>query len=249
MHGVIGFIGAVNKLLSQVQPSHVIAVFDGETTNPRKQIEPDYKANRPNFCDVPDAENPFSQLPLVYKALDEMHITRYETVDCEADDVIAAYALQAQAHSKVVIASFDSDFFQLISDNVSVFRYRGKSSVLADEHYLQQRLGVAPREYALFKALCGDQSDNLTGVSGIGPKNAARLVHGCTTPNELFAKLAVSEGRIATLALQNESLVRHNYRLIKLNADTSLPLTIDSLHAPTEQRKTMDVLRAAGIWN
>lgn len=59
-------------------------------------------------------------------ALDFMGIKHTETTDCETDDIVAAYVFNRTNDSEIVISSFDSDYFQLISPNVSVLRYRGK---------------------------------------------------------------------------------------------------------------------------
>lgn len=75
---------------------------------------------------VNETENPFSQLTDVYKALDYMEINYIEATDCETDDMMASYALSFCDNANVVIYSFDSEFFQLISERISVLRYRGE---------------------------------------------------------------------------------------------------------------------------
>ena len=177
IQGVIGFIGAINKLVESYNPSHLLVMFDGEKTNPRKDILEEYKANRIDYSAVPDDENPFTQLPYIYEALDYMGIRWSETTDCETDDVIAAYATKYGHSSEIIISSFDSDYFQLINDNVKVVRYRGKCSMLCDEQYINEKYGVSPSLYLDFKCLVGDTADNIPGVKGIGPKTAAKLIN------------------------------------------------------------------------
>jgi DNA polymerase-1 len=118
IHGVIGFIGALNRLADSCSPTHLVVMFDGEKENPRKDILKEYKANRIDYSEVPEDENPFTQLPIIYEALDYMGIKHAETTDCETDDVIAAYAMRYGKADEVVISSFDSDYFQLITDKV-----------------------------------------------------------------------------------------------------------------------------------
>lgn len=93
----------------------------------RCELEPEYKANRIDFHDVCESENPYSQLPDIYKALEFLGIKTFETIQCEADDLIASYVL-SYTDINIVISSFDSDFFQLLSEKVSVLRYRGKKT-------------------------------------------------------------------------------------------------------------------------
>ncbi len=78
---------------------------------------------------VNEIENPFSQLPDVYNALDYMGINYIETTNCEADDMIASYVLSFCDNFNIVICSFDSNFFSLISERISVLRYRGKNTM------------------------------------------------------------------------------------------------------------------------
>ena len=161
IQGTLGFIGALLKIIRKVDPTHILAVFDGEHENSRCEIDADYKANRIDYSMVNEKENPFSQLPDVYKALDYMGINYIETTNCEADDMIASYALSFCDNSDIVICSFDSDFFQLICERISVLRYRGKNTMLCSSQYIIEKYGIYPDQYAYFKALVGDTADNI----------------------------------------------------------------------------------------
>ena len=120
-------MGALLKILHMTQPAYAAVLFDGECHNQRKDLDPCYKANRPDYSEIPEEETPFSQLPDIFRALQVMGIPYRETDCCEADDWIAGYALQYGSQMPVTIASQDSDFFQLISDNVKILRYRGQN--------------------------------------------------------------------------------------------------------------------------
>ena len=69
IRGVVGFVGALNRLIDMISPTHVVALFDCETHNERCDILEEYKANRIDYSEVPEEENPFSQLPLVYEEI------------------------------------------------------------------------------------------------------------------------------------------------------------------------------------
>ena len=126
IQGTLGFVGALLKIIRMTQPTHAAVLFDGEHENQRTVMDADYKANRPDYSQMPEEETPFSQLPDVYRALDFLSIAHAETTDCETDDWMAAYALRCPDDLEIIISSFDSDFFQLITDRVSVLRYRGE---------------------------------------------------------------------------------------------------------------------------
>ena len=114
-------------------------LLDSEQHNDRKDIVEEYKANRIDYTDVPEEENPFSQLPYVYKALDFMKIKHTEVIGYETDDVIASYVIRYSRKFSCVISSWDSDYFQLINESVNVLRYRGKKTMLCDVDFIQNK--------------------------------------------------------------------------------------------------------------
>ena len=143
IQGTLGFVGALLKVIRKVEPTHVAVLFDGEHENDRASLDSNYKANRVDFSEAPEEENPFSQINDVYAELDFIGIKHTETTTCEPDDLIAGYALSYGREIEIIIASFDSDFFQLITDKVSVLRYRGKNTVICTPEYIKEKLGIA----------------------------------------------------------------------------------------------------------
>lgn len=248
IQGTLGFVGALLKMIRRVSPSHVVVLFDGEHENPRALLDAEYKANRIDYSEVPEEESPFSQLPDVYAALDYLGIARAETTVCETDDWIAAYALTYGGGHEVVISSFDSDFFQLITDRVSVLRYRGDSTVICTPAYVREKFGVPPERYADFKSLVGDTADNIKGAAQVGPKTAAALLacygdlDGVLTHAAEIKRAAVREA-----ILQDGARLQNNYRLIRLGGDAALPFTLDRLTYTDTGVTTRDVLRAIGL--
>ena len=247
VQGVIGFVGAMRKLLSLIEPSHVLVLFDAPTHNERCDIFESYKANRPDYSLVSEDENPFTQLPDIYRALDALGICHTECEGCEADDVIASYALSLRGVCEVVISSYDSDFFQLIGENVRVLRYRGDLSVLCDEEYVRCRYGIPPSLYAHHKALVGDTADNIPGIAGIGTKTAARLLLKFGSLDALLArKDEVTPPRLCdALTNQQDELLR-NLRLIELGDRAPLPFSLDELRYTVLPFATTELLREVG---
>ena len=92
-----------------------------------------------DYSMVNEIENPFSELPDVYNALDYMGINYIETTNCEADDMIASYVLSFCDNFNIVICSFDRDFFPLISERISVLRYRGKNTMWCSSQYIIEK--------------------------------------------------------------------------------------------------------------
>lgn len=247
IQGVIGFVGAINRLLDTYHPTHLCVMFDCERHNPRKDILEDYKANRTDYSEMPEEENPFTQLPLVYEALDYMGIKHTETTVCETDDVIAAYALKYGMDSEVLISSFDSDYFQLINEKVKIIRYRGKCSVLCDEKYINEKYGISPSLYLDYKCLVGDSSDNIPGIRGIGPKTAAKLVNTFGSLESIIDRCEEIESEKIRLAIkEGEEILKRNMTLIALGGDADIPFTLDELEFNNPYIRTMEVIRGIG---
>lgn len=230
IQGILGFLGALLKIIRMVTPTHVVVVFDGECDNARAQLDADYKANRPDYSQIPEEETPFSQLPDIYRALDLLRIAHAETTDCEADDWIAGFALKYGQSADIVIASQDSDFFQLITDRVQILRYRGKNTVLCDRAWLSDKLDIAPEQYADFKSLTGDHADNIKGAEKIGPKTAAQLLGQFGTLKNLLQNTdAVKSPSIRQSLQRNIPRLHTNYCLIHLNSTDQLPFSLDEM--------------------
>lgn len=244
IQGTLGFVGALLKIIRMTNPTHVIVLFDGEHQNDRTTLDSDYKANRTDYSDVPETENPFSQLSDVYAALDYLGINHSETTTSETDDLIAAYVYTYGQENEIVISSFDSDFFQLITDKVSVLRYRGDNTVICTPEYVKHRLGIAPTQYADFKSLTGDTADNIKGADKIGPKTAALLLGQFGTLHNILANAeSIKKPSIKESVIRNTERLNTNYKLIKLDASAQLPFTIDELNYNYSGITTIEVLK------
>lgn len=253
IQGTLGFVGALLKIIRMTKPTHVAVLFDGESHNPRVDLDADYKANREDYSTVAEEENPFSQLPDIYAALDFMGLCHAETTDCEADDWMAGYVRkytgeEAAGECQLVISSFDSDFFQLISDKVTVLRYRGENSVLCDKVYLQNKFGIAPERYADFKSLTGDTADNIKGAEKVGPKTAAQLVNEFGNLENILERAnEIKKPSVRESLLRDGERLRKNYRLIKLEGAEELPFALADMEWQDSGVTTTEVLKGIGV--
>lgn len=248
IQGTLGFVGALLKIVRMVKPTHLVILFDGQHEKERNLLDTDYKANRKNYSDVPEEENPFSQLPDVYKALDFLGIKHTETTTCETDDVIAAYALTFGQEMEMVISSFDSDFFQLITDKVSVLRYRGEKTIICTPEYIKEKLDIRPEQYADFKSLTGDTADNIKGADKVGQKTAAQLINEFGTLENLLANAeTIQKPSVKESIIRNTERLKKNLRLIKLNASAILPFPVEDLIYHDTGITTNAVLKGIGL--
>ena len=248
IHGTLGFVGALLKIIRMTEPTHAVVLFDGECENERAEIDADYKANRPDFSEMEWEDVPFSQLPDVYAALDCLEIKHTEMTDCEADDVVASYAMRYGKDNRIVISSYDSDFFQLISDNVSILRYRGDNTVICDPVYLKNKLGVCAERYADYKSLTGDSADNIKGADKIGPNTAAQLVCEYGDIERIIKNAeSIKKTSVRESVQRNAERLRKNYSLIKLTGKADIPFELSELEYTPNGMTTSQVLTAIGI--
>lgn len=245
IHGTLSFVGALLKMIRMTNPTHAAVLFDSEHKNERSAIHADYKASRTDYSQMPESETPFSQLPDIKAALDYLKIRHAETTDCETDDWMAAYARLADTGVELIIASFDSDFFQLISKRVSILRYRGDKTVICTPEWLQNKFDIFPSQYADFKALTGDVSDNIKGADRVGPKTAAALLHQFGSLEQLLAHTEeISKPGIQQSIRQNHERLRQNQKLIHLTGNVPLPFTLSELQYFLPDMTTTQVLKA-----
>ena len=248
IHGVLGFVGAVFKIIKMVSPSDIVVLFDGEHENSRSQINSEYKKNRIDYTDIPEADNPFSQLKYISEALNYMGIKCYEEDVYEVDDVIASYVYKYKNETNIIISSFDSDYFQLIDENVSVLRYRGKNTKIYDKISISEKLGVLPEFYADFKSLTGDHADNIKGVEKIGIKTAAELIRRFGNIENIIANSnKIEKERIRNSIKSNVQSLRNNYKLIKLTDVNKIPFALDELDYSDKGLTTNAVLKGIGL--
>ena len=248
IHGTLGFIGALLKIIRRVSPTHTLVLFDGEHANPRTALDAEYKSNRPDYSAMEKEETPFSQLPDVYAALDFLHIAHAETTDCETDDMIASYVFEYEQDAEIVISSFDNDFFQLISPRVTVLRYRGDATQLITPEVIQSKFGISPAQYADFKSLTGGNADNIRGADKIGPKTAAQLLNRFGSLDGILAHAdEIVKPSVRESLHRNAERLRLNQQLVTLCARAERPFAPDALDCKIDGITTTDVLRGIGL--
>lgn len=179
VNAVYGFCLAFFKAVKEFQPNYIAAAFDvAGATFRDKKFKP-YKAKRKK---APDEL--YNQMPLVKKVLAAFHVPVYEREGFEADDIIGTISLQAprkqvQPPLETIILSGDADVLQLVDEHTKVYTMRKgiQDSVLYDEKAVEKRFGgLRPSQLIDYKALRGDPSDNIPGVTGIGEKTAVALL-------------------------------------------------------------------------
>ena len=136
----------------------------------------------------------------------------------------------------------------MISDKVTVLRYRGENSVLCDRTYLQEKFGIIPEKYADFKSLTGDTADNIKGADKVGPKTASQLVNEFGGLEEILAGAEkIKKPSVRESLIRDAERLQKNYRLIKLNGAEDLPFAFDEMAWSDEGITTTEVLKGIGL--
>ena len=175
----MGFLRSLGFLTRTFEPTRVICVFDGQgSTINRKSINPEYKAQRnikriTNWELFDDKDDEYASMTMQMGRLVEylqcLPVQLVSIDKVEADDVISYLAQKfGNNGKKVTIVSSDKDFLQIVSNNISVYSPIKKKTYGKKE--VEEELGIIPANYLLMKALLGDNSDNLDGIKGLGPK-------------------------------------------------------------------------------
>lgn len=121
-----------------------------------------------------DEDESFERQKLILQSiLEELCVRQYEFENVEGDDIIANYVKNRKPNEKIVIVSTDKDLTQLISDNVIVYSPKTKGFITVENS--SSVLGITHENIALCKILCGDSSDNIKGIKGLGEQTMLKL--------------------------------------------------------------------------
>lgn len=171
-NAVFGFLNMMKRFEDMCSPDAVAVAFDVHAPTFRHKMYDAYKAGRHA---MPDELR--SQMPIVKNLL---HLLGIKTIECEgweADDILGTLAARCREDgNECFIATGDRDSLQLAHGGVKVLLAKTKSTDVMDEQAIAVEYGVTPQQLIQVKALQGDSSDNIPGVTKVGPKTALDLI-------------------------------------------------------------------------
>src|ERR1051325_223936 len=222
---VMIFSNMLDKYLRETDADHIAVIFDASGRSFRNEIYSDYKANR---REMPDDLAP--QIEHVRRAADAFGVCRIEMVNFEADDLIATYARHAvEAGANVTILSSDKDMMQLVADGRVMMRDPMTDRPIGEAE-VREKFGVGPDKVIEVQALCGDSTDNVPGVPGVGVKTAAELINAYGDLETLLAHAhEIKQPKRREALLENEAKARLSKELVKLDDDVPLPCPLSAL--------------------
>ena len=229
MGGCIGFLKSLQRLCREFQPSQVYVVWEGGGSAKRRKIYPDYKMNRrPEKLnrfygdDIPDSdENKQHQLIALLDMLKCVPICQVYVSDCEGDDIVAYLCRGPLREKDKVIVSSDKDMYQLLDDTTKIYSLYKKNFVTSEQLFEDFR--ITSENFALAKCLCGDVSDNIPGIKGMGFKTAATkfpmLGGKQVIVQEVldYAASRMNESAVYKRVWESSEEVRRNWRLVHLD--------------------------------
>jgi len=233
MGGVTGFLKSIGKAIRTFRPTRVIIAFDGRGGSARRRkIFPDYKENRKTMTRLnrtyvgwksKDEEKASMNYQLVTLAriLSCLPVTVLAPSHVEADDVIAYVAqLVEERGGEAIIMSTDKDFLQIVSDSVELYNPIKKKSYGVDD--VLDEYGIHPNNFAVFRAMDGDKSDNIPGVRGVGRKLLVRFFPQLGEEDKVdiddileFAG-EQTKGKLFENIHANREIIERNYEIMQL---------------------------------
>jgi len=185
-NAVYGFTMMMLLALRELKPDYVAVAWDAPGKTFRHEDYKEYKATRKRA----DQEL-YDQLPITKEVILAFNIPLLEQSGFEADDIIGSLSKQYEDKVDVVIVTGDMDELQLVSDKTTVFTMRKgfSDTFIYDEKAVQDKYGVTPEEFIVYKALKGDTSDNIPGVAGVGDKTATDLVSKYQSLDNIYKHL------------------------------------------------------------
>jgi DNA polymerase I len=226
-----GFLKSLLEITNAYRPANLIVAFDLPSPTFRHDLDANYKGDRQETPEdfIPDILN-------LYQLLAALQIPMVTAVGYEADDVLGTLATRASnAGYQVKIASGDKDMFQLVNDEeqISVLYFSGspyqRSSggpALFDEQAVFAKMEVRPDQIVDYKALCGDSSDCIPGVRGIGAKSAAPLLQEFGTLDGVYAAIEQIKGSKQVKLKEGKDSAYHSQLLARIVTDVPLEIEL-----------------------
>lgn len=236
-NAVYGLKRILDSIIKDLKPTKILVAFDASNRTFRTEIYNDYKGSR-----LKTPSELSEQFPYIHEMLNLMGLASYELVEYEADDIIGTMAKIANEKGmEVAIVTGDRDLTQLVSDQTKVYiTQKGFSNYETyTPEYLQEKLGITPKQVIDLKALTGDNSDNYPGVQGVGEKTALKLLGKFHNLEELYEHVSeLKPSKMKENLIRDENQARQAKVLATIKTDTPVEITLeDTKIKPSDKEK------------
>ncbi|HEY6077740.1 MAG TPA: DNA polymerase, partial [Polyangiaceae bacterium] len=221
---VHGMVNMFELMLREQRPQLLAVALDAGRATFRRDIYPEYKANRP-----PSPDDLRSQIQRCEQIVNGFHAAVYKREGVEADDLIATVVRRARQQSlKVVILAADKDLMQLVGDDVMLWDTMRSRVIGVPE--VEERFGVRVDQLGDLLALMGDSSDNIPGVPSVGPKTAMELLKAYGTLSGIYDNLdKISKKGLLQKLTEHREQAFLSQRLVALKDDCDIEVSRETL--------------------
>lgn len=225
-----GFVKALVEIINSQKPDSMAIAFDLRAPTFRHEADDNYKADR-----VETPEDFTIDIQNLYQLLTALNLPTATAVGFEADDVLGTLAGKASREGyQVKILSGDKDMFQLVSDRdrvsvlymTSAFAQSSPSVVEMNEQGVIDKMGVTAAQIIDYKALCGDKSDSIPGVRGIGDKTAVKLLNEYGDLKTIYDRVEEITGATGKKLVAGKDDANHSQYLAKIITDVPLEVKL-----------------------
>ena len=246
VNAVYGFLLVFLKVIREFQPDYIAATFDFPAPTFRHKKYKEYKAKRP-----PAPEELYLQIPKVKEILKGFSVPIFEKEGFEADDIIGTISHLAPKKQilpgiETIILSGDLDALQLVDSHTKVYALRKgvKDTILYDENLVKEKYqGLTPEQILDFKALRGDPSDNIPGVTGIGEKTAIELIKKFGSLENLYQNLKEIKPKLKELLLQQKEQAFLSKTLVETKKNVPIDFSLKKCQwGKYDQKKIIGIL-------
>lgn len=234
VNAVYGVASMLGKLIEEVHPDYVAVVYDSKEPSFRKTLYEEYKANR---SEAPEALVP--QFDLIEEMIRGFGLPSFRQEGVEADDLIATLRkrwINEDPRHRVVMVTGDKDLMALVDSKTLLW------DTMKDVHYTPheviQKFGVRPDQIRDYLAMVGDSSDNIPGITGIGPKGAEQLLKEFETLEGVIraAKAGKIKGKKGEMIVECEKVARLSQKLATLKDDIEVKISLEDARYPGNVR-------------
>ena len=233
--GVCGYLKSLQKLTREIKPDRIVVCWDGQDGSVRRRAHnKNYKEGRKplrlnwdNFqTEEETLKNKLWQMGRLMEYMNNMPVCQLMFDATEADDIISIVCNELADEQKVIISS-DKDFYQLANDKTII--YRPVQNQLVNKKKIVDEFGIHPNNFAISRAICGDNSDNLHGVKGAGLATVAKRFpflkeeKSATFQDIYDACENDSKVKLYETILSSKKLIEENYKLMQLYAPSTQP--------------------------
>jgi 5'-3' exonuclease len=284
-NGVFTMMSSLLKVIKNQKPSHLAVAWDlTKEFTFRKKLYSDYKGHRKSF-----RQELGDQFALAQKVLKEMGVAQFVFEEYEADDIIGTLARRFEDDIRVSIWTKDQDSLQLVDENVRVWLITSKCSEMYEQlgienkqlhipagvfeytpDYIEQFYGLSPIQIIDRKAIEGDPSDNIPGISGVGEKSVIPMLQEFKTVEgiyefiesspekdikEMFKSLGITRSPLSRLIEESDTklagkkaaLLCKQLATIKCDIEELSCVTLDSLKLEINEEAMRNMFEILGF--